>query len=481
MKKEYDLIIIGMGPSSIFCTYELLEKKYNKKILLIEKGHKIENRNCPISKTGVCMKCKPICNIIGGFSGAGAFSDGKLLSYHLSSYNEGENNNLYIGGKDNSYIKEYYTNDEIKKYIKYVDEIYLKFGASKKLEGIDNYDKILNLQNKSKEYNLDLIDVPIRHLGTEKSHELYKKLQDYIENKVDFLFETEVVDLLVKDNSIYGVKTKNNKYISDKVVLAVGVDGSSWLETLSKKYNIKCRNGYMDIGVRYELLNSTMKEINELMYEGKFVSKVEPYYDKVRTYCQNPSGFVTPETYDNGCTLVNGHSYKDKKSNNTNLAILVSHKFEAPFNSAIEYGFNIAKQANLISGGKPIVQRLGDLLAAKATTLEEIKRNSVIPTMNAAYYGDLSYVLDYRTLTNIINFIKKVNNVLPGFMSEDNILYGPEIKFYGNELIINDKFETSVHNLYSIGTGGGLTIGLMMASVSGVMFADKLLEGEKNE
>ena len=295
------------------------------------------------------------------------------------------------------------------------------------------------------------------------------------------MYETEVVDLLIKDNSIYGVKTKNNKYISDKVVLAVGVDGSSWLETLSKKYNIKCRNGYMDIGVRYELSNSTMKEINELMYEGKFVSKVEPYYDKVRTYCQNPSGFVTPETYDNGCTLVNGHSYKDKKSNNTNLAILVSHKFEAPFNSAIEYGFNIAKQANLISGGKPIVQRLGDLLAAKATTLEEIKRNSVIPTMNAAYYGDLSYVLDYRTLTNIINFIKKVNNVLPGFMSEDNILYGPEIKFYGNELIINDKFETSVHNLYSIGTGGGLTIGLMMASVSGVMFADKLLEGEKNE
>jgi len=237
----------------------------------------------------------------------------------------------------------------------------------------------------------------------------------------------------------------------------------------------------MDIGIRYELADSTMKKVNELLYEGKFISCVEPFNDKVRTYCQNPSGFVTPETYDNGCTLVNGHSYKDKKSNNTNLALLVSHKFDYPFSSSIEYGFNIAQKANLISGGKPFVQRLGDLLNHQKTTLDGLEKNSIKPTMSSVFCGDLSYVLDHRTMVDLINFIKKLDKVIPGFMNEDNLLYGPEIKFYGNELILDGNFETSVKNLHSIGTGGGLTIGLMMASVSGVMMARKLEGGDKNE
>lgn len=470
---KYDTIIIGMGPSSVFCAYELLKLKTNRKILLIEKGRRIENRICPISKTGKCKKCKPICNIIGGFSGAGAFSDGKLLSYHLSSYNN-DSEDIYIGGKDDTYIKQIYSKKEIMEFLKYTDKVYLKFGASKDLEGVKNKREIKKLQYKSSKQGLNLVDVPVRHLGTEKSHELYKKLQDYLETKIDMKFETEVTDLIIEDNIAKGVKTTKGDFESKEIILAVGVDGSLWLEKLCDKYNINKRNGYMDIGIRYELSDKTMKKVNELMYEGKFIGKSKPYYDKVRTYCQNPSGFVTPETYDNGCTLVNGHAYKNKKSENTNLAILVSYKLPEPFNSPNEYGFNIAKKANLLSNGNAIVQRLGDLLEGKTTTKYDLFNNSVIPTMSSAFAGDLSYVLDYRTLVNIINFIKKVDKVVPGFKHKDNLLYGPEIKFYGNELVLDNDFQTSVKGLYSIGTGGGLTVGLMLASASGVMMARKL-------
>ena len=470
---KYDTIIIGMGPSSVFCAYELLKLKTNRKILLIEKGRRIENRICPISKTGKCKKCKPICNIIGGFSGAGAFSDGKLLSYHLSSYNN-DTEDIYIGGKDDTYIKQIYSKKEIMDFLKYTDKVYLKFGASKDLEGIKNKREIKKLQYKSSKQGLNLVDVPVRHLGTEKSHELYKKLQDYLETKIDMKFETEVTDLIIEENEAKGVKTTKGDFFAKEVILAVGVDGSLWLEKLCDKYNIDKRNGYMDIGIRYELRDKTMKKVNELMYEGKFIGKSKPYYDKVRTYCQNPSGFVTPETYDNGCTLVNGHAYKNKKSENTNLAILVSYKLPEPFNSPNEYGFNIAKKANLLSNGNAIVQRLGDLLEGKVTTKYDLFNNSVVPTMSSAFAGDLSYVLDYRTLVNIINFIKKVDKVVPGFKHKDNLLYGPEIKFYGNELVLDKNFQTSVKGLYSIGTGGGLTVGLMLASASGVMMARKL-------
>jgi len=474
---KYDIIIIGMGPSSIFCAYELLRLNSNKKILLIEKGKKVEERICPISKTGKCLKCKPICSIIGGFSGAGAFSDGKLLSYHLSSYNELEND-LYIGGKDNSYIKEYYTKDEIKRLIEYTDNLYLELGATNIIEGMNYKEKIKEMQDKASKNSLKLVDVPIRHLGTEKSRSLYKKLQDILSDNIDMMFNTEVMDLLIDNNKVKGVVLKDKNIYSNKVIMAVGIDGSEWLEGLSNKYNIKRRNGYMDIGIRYELKDEIMADVNKYLYEGKFIGNLEPYKDRVRTYCQNPSGFVTPETYDNGYTLVNGHAYKDIKSNNTNLAILVSYKFDEPFNSPIKYGFNIAEKANLLTGGTVIVQRYEDFKKCNSTSKEVLENNAVIPTMKSACPGDLSYVLDYRTYVNIKNFIEKVDKVIPGFKCDDNLLYGPEIKFYGNELVLNKNLETSIEGLYSIGTGGGLTIGLMMASVSGVLMA-KILEGSE--
>lgn len=478
MKKEYDVAVIGMGPSGVFLAYELIQLKKAKNVILIDQGKRVENRYCPIEKTGKCLKCKPNCNITSGFSGAGAFSDGKLLSYHLSLYNENEEN-IYLGGNGGSYIKKYMTYQEIKDLLSYTDNVYLKFGADTKLEGMEYKEEIQKLQAKAKKEDLNLIDIPIRHLGTEKAHELYKKIEDYIEKEVELKFETTVKDIIIEDGKAKGiiVQSANDKdgkeeeIYAKKIVSAVGRKGAKWLDQMCKKHKIKSELGNVDIGIRYELPDKVMEKINKYMYEGKVIARPEPFKDKVRTFCQNPSGFVAAEVYDNGLSLVNGHSYKDKKSTNTNLAILVSHHFEYPFKKPIEYGINIANNLNELGNGNIVVQRLGDIQRGKRTWPEELKNNSVEATLKTAVPGDITFALGYRTMTNILEFIRKMDKVVEGFAHPDNLLYGPEIKFYSNELVVDKNFQTSIENLYSIGDGGGLTTGLMMASCSGVQMA----------
>ena len=471
--KNYDVIIIGMGPSSIFCAYELIQLGKAKNVLLIEQGKRVGYRVCPIEKTGKCTKCKPFCNITSGFSGAGAFSDGKLSLYNP------EDDDIYVGGNLHKYIGV----DETKKLIDYADEIYLKFGADKKLEGVEFKEEVTKIRKKADKERITLIDIPIRHLGTEKAHELYGKLENYLEdNGITMLFETEVKDLIIDDNNVKGVITKSVKtknaelveYYSNNVVMAVGRKGANWLSDMCEKHNIDTRAGVVDIGIRYELPDSVMQNINKYMYEGKFIGYPYPFKDKVRTFCQNPSGFVSSEVYDNNLTLVNGHSYKDKKSTNTNLAILVSHNFTHPFNKPIEYGRNVAKNLNELGQGNVVVQRLGDINRGKRTWQEELDKNTVVPTLKSAVPGDITFAIGYRTMTDILQFIKEMDKIVEGFAHPDNLLYGPEIKFYSNKVVINEKFETSVKGLYSIGDGGGMTRGLMMASASGIQMARNL-------
>ena len=469
MNNKYDLIVVGMGPSSIFLAYELIKLNKAKNILLIEQGKKVENRNCPIEKTGKCLKCKPFCNITSGFSGAGAFSDGKL-----SLYNK-EDDDIHIGGDLHKYIGV----EKTKELIDYTDKVYLEFGADTKLEGTEYEEQISKIKQKAKKESIDLINIPIRHLGTEKSHELYGKIEKYlIQNGINMLFETEVVDLIIKDNTVQGVKINKEteqEIYADNVVIAVGRKGANWLVEMCEKYNIKTKAGIVDIGIRYELPNKIMQDINKYMYEAKFIGRVGPYKDKVRTFCQNPSGFVSAEVYDNNLTLVNGHSYKDRKSENTNLAILVSHNFTYPFNKPIEYGRNIAENLNELGNGNVVVQRLGDIYRGKRTWEQELENNSVKPTLKSAVAGDITYALGYRTMTAILEFIRSLDKVVEGFANPDNLLYGPEIKFYSNQVIIDENFESNVKGLYSIGDGGGMTRGLMMASCSGIQMA-RILE-----
>lgn len=474
MSKNYDLVVIGMGPSSIFLAYELIQKNKADNVLLIDEGKPVEKRNCPIEKLGKCVKCKPFCNITSGFSGAGAFSDGKLSLY------DKEDDDIHIGGNLHKYIGV----PKTKELIDYADSVYLKFGADTKLEGIEHKDDIDRLKKKSAKEGISLINIPIRHLGTEKSHEIYKNIEEYLaKNNINMMFETIVDDLIIKDNEIKGVIIKNankNDQIEEiyakKVVLAVGRKGADWLVNMCDKHKIKTEPGTVDIGVRYELKDEVMKEVNEYLYEGKFIGYPSPFKDKVRTFCQNPSGFVSSEVYDNNLTMVNGHSYKDRKSTNTNLAILVSHNFKYPFDKPIDYGKNIAKNLNELGNDNVLVQRLGDIYRGKRTWEEELKANEVVPTLKSAVAGDITFAIGYRTMTDILQFIRTLDKVIEGFADPCNLLYAPEIKFYSNKVWINEDFETSIKNLYCIGDGGGMTRGLMMASAAGIQMARNLVK-----
>lgn len=476
MTEKYDVIVVGMGPSSIFCAYELIKLNKYKKVLLIDQGKRVEDRCCPIEKTKKCIHCKPMCNITNGFSGAGAFSDGKLSLYNPND------DDIHVGGSLHKYIGVQKT----KELIDYTDKIYLDFGADKKLEGTEYQEEIAKISERAEKDGIRLINIPIRHLGTEKSHEVYGRLEKYIEdNGIEMMFNTSVTDLIIENGAIKGVEIKEAKYIddeehksepiyADKVVLAVGRKGANWLVDMCNKHNINTDTGIVDIGVRYELPDEIMKDVNKYMYEAKFVGRVGPFRDKVRTFCQNPSGFVSAEVYDNNLTLVNGHSYKERKSTNTNLAILVSHHFTRPFNKPIEYGRNVAQNLNDLGAGNIVVQRLGDIYRGKRTWDYELENNSVVPTLKSAVAGDITFALGYRTMVSLLDFIRAVDKVVEGFANPDNLLYAPEIKFYSNKVIINEQFETSIKGLYSIGDGGGMTRGLMMASCSGIQMARNL-------
>ncbi|CDM69472.1 FAD dependent oxidoreductase [Clostridium bornimense] len=463
---NYDVIIVGAGPAGIFTAYELNKNKPNSNILLIEGGRSIDKRFCPKIKTNKCVKCKPYCHITSGFSGAGAFSDGKLsLSYE-------------VGGD----LPELVGANEVQSYIDYTDGIYLNFGADTKIEGIGNDDEIKEIRRKSIEGNLKLVDCPIRHLGTEKAHEIYSRIQKYlIDNGVTIKFDTIVKNLIIEENEIKGVllsdsmtKTKDEKVFSDKVVIATGRKGSDWLKDMCVEHNIKHSAGPVDIGVRVELRNEVMDSVNNVLYESKLIGYPAPFRDKVRTFCQNPGGFVSQENYDNNLAIVNGHSYKDKKSNNTNLAILSSHNFAEPFNEPIEYGKKVAELVNMLGNGSILVQRYGDILDGKRTWPHELYQSNVKHTLPDAEAGDLTSALPYRTLTNILNFIEAMNTVVPGFASRETLLYGPEIKFYSNRIALDENFETNIKGLHCLGDSSGWTRGLMMASAMGVMMGRKL-------
>ncbi|WP_294357901.1 NAD(P)/FAD-dependent oxidoreductase [uncultured Clostridium sp.] len=463
---NYDVIIVGAGPAGIFTAYELNKNKPNSNILLIEGGRSIDRRSCPKIRTNKCVQCKPYCHITSGFSGAGAFSDGKLsLSYE-------------VGGD----LPELVGADEVQSYIDYTDNIYLSFGADTKIEGIGNTDEIKEIRRKAIEGNLKLVDCPIRHLGTEKAHEIYSKIQNHlIDNGVTIKFDTIVKNLIINENKIKGVllsdsmtKTKDEKIFSDKVIIATGRKGSDWLKDMCVEHNITHSAGPVDIGVRVELRNEVMDSVNSVLYESKLIGYPAPFRDKVRTFCQNPGGFVSQENYDNNLAIVNGHSYKDKKSNNTNLAILSSHNFAEPFNEPIEYGKKVAELVNMLGNGSILVQRYGDILDGKRTWPHELYQSNVKHTLPDAEAGDLTAALPYRTLTNILNFIESMNTVVPGFASRETLLYGPEIKFYSNRITLDKNFETNIEGLHCLGDSSGWTRGLMMASAMGVMMGRKL-------
>ncbi len=465
MKK--DVLIIGAGPAGIFTALEMLRKGSKKNIVIVEKGQSIENRHCPKAKTQKCVGCKPYCHITTGFSGAGAFSDGKLS---LSSD---------VGGNLPQLIGE----ELAQETIDYTDKIYLEFGADTHVEGVSNDDEVKEIRKNAIQAGLKLVDCPIRHLGTEKAQDIYLAIEKHLlENGVEIMFGYECTNLILEDDVCLGAYISDGKNDSeiyaDHTIVATGRRGAEWLEHICSEHNIAHEPGTVDIGVRVEVRNEVMEKVNKVLYESKLIGWPEPFKNKVRTFCQNPGGFVSQENYDNDLAVVNGHSYKEKKSNNTNVAILCSHNFSTPFNQPIAYAQKVGELTNMLANGQILVQRFGDILDGKRTWPKELAQSNVRPTLPDAVAGDITAAMPYRAMMNIINFIKAVDKVVPGFASYETLLYSPELKFYSNRVKMDTDFNTSIKGLHCLGDSSGWTRGLMMASVMGVLMGRKLIEND---
>ena len=462
-----DVVIIGAGPAGIFTALEMLRRGSTKKIIMVEKGQAIENRRCPKQVTGKCMNCKPYCHITTGFSGAGAFSDGKLsLSYE-------------VGGDLPTLIGE----AKAQETINYADKIYLEFGADEHVEGLGNTEEVKKIRMRAIKAGLKLVDCPIRHLGTDKAHDVYQAIEDYLLNHgVEMMFGCQCSDIILDEDRCLGVVIEDGEQTyeiyAEHTVIATGRRGADWLEKVCAEYGVAHQPGTVDIGVRVEVRNEIMESVNRVLYESKLIGYPQPFKNKVRTFCQNPGGFVSQENYDNDLAVVNGHAYKQRKSENTNLAILCSHNFSVPFNQPIEYAQKVGELTNMLGAGHILVQRFGDILDGKRTWEKELAQSNVRPTLPDAVAGDITSAMPYRAMINIINFIKALDEVVPGFAAYETLLYSPELKFYSNRIKMTPDLETNVHGLHCLGDSSGWTRGLMMASAMGVLMGRRLASEE---
>ena len=452
---QYDVIIIGAGPGGIYTAYELKKLDQNLKIAVFEGGHPLEKRRCPIDgdKVKTCISCKS-CSIMSGFGGAGAFSDGK---YNITNS---------FGGT----LYEYIGKRQALDLMRYVDEINLSHGG----EGTKLYStagtkfKKICIQNK-----LNLLDASVRHLGTDINYVVLQNLYAELKDQVDFHFDTLVGTIRVLTDG-YAVETEKETYTCKKCVVSVGRSGSKWIEKVCHELDIGTHSNRVDIGVRVELPAVVFSHLTDELYESKIVYRTEKFEDNVRTFCMNPNGAVVNENT-NGIVTVNGHSYEDKRKHteNTNFALLVSKHFSEPFKDSNGYGESIARLSNMLGGGV-IVQRFGDLIRGRRSTVKRVEEGSVTPTL-AATPGDLSLVLPKRVLDGIIEMIYALDRIAPGTANDDTLLYGVEVKFYNMEVDVSEHLETRYPGLYVIGDGSGITHSLSHASASGVYVARDML------
>jgi len=457
---SYDVIIIGTGPAGIFAALELSRKSKELSIAMFEKGGTLEERVCPLQNgDSGCNNCKP-CVTVSGWGGAGAFSDGKLT---LSPE---------VGGMLDQYLDPH----TIHELIEYVDKIYLDFGAPEKVYGLDNEEEIEAIRRKAVLAQLRLIPAPVRHLGTGRTQKILKKMRQYLLDRgVEIHCRKKVERILAEGAEAKGILTaEGEEYRARYVICAPGREGAEWLLEESKRLGIAMAINPVDIGVRVEIPAEVMQHITDVVYESKFIFYSQSFDDKVRTFCMNPNGEVVLEHMGDLVT-VNGHTHAEKKTNNTNFALLVSKTFTEPFKEPIAYGKYIARLANLL-GESVLVQRLGDLLAGRRTTEERLKKSPIDPTLREATPGDISLVFPYRHLVGIIEMLKALDVVAPGIYSKYTLLYGVEVKFYSSRLEVDNGLETKIRNFFVAGDGAGITRGLVQASISGVVIARNVLK-----
>lgn len=459
---KYDVITVGAGPAGIFSAMEFIDNYPELKILIIEKGKDIDKRQCPMDIHGMpCASC-PECDLVSGWGGAGAFSDGKL------------NLSPEIGG----FLSRYVDTATLQSLIDYVDSVYVHYGAPDKLYGGDE-NEIARIKDIAAKNDIMFIPSKIRHIGTDKCKEVLKKMREALNGKVSIIFETDVQKIIAEKKKAIGVKLNDGQEIyTDYVILAPGRASSKWLEAESRRLKLTLLKNPVDIGVRVEVPAPVLEPFTSIIYEPKLIFYSKKFDDKVRTFCVNPYGEVVKEHL-KGIWTVNGHSYAERRTNNTNFAILVSTFFTEPFDEPISYGMYISRLANFL-GGSVIVQRLGDLTKGRRSTPERISRGIVEPTLKDATPGDLSFVLPYRYLSDILEMLEALDKIAPGINSRHTLLYGVEVKFYSMQIKLTNNLETEIKNLFAIGDGAGVSRGLIQASASGVIAAREILKRMQN-
>lgn len=458
MTRNYDAIIVGAGPAGIFAGLELSDAGLN--VLLLDKGGEIDARVCPVQKGSKhCVFCSP-CYLVSGFGGAGALSDGKLT---LSTE---------VGGR----LQELIGLGQAEALVEYVDSIYLKFGAPKKVYGTG--EGIAELERQATLADLKLIPVRLRHLGTEHCPEVLKAMYDYLSSKLDIRLGTTIKDIVVEDGKVKAVETSNGERLHCQyLILAPGREGSEWLSNEAQKLKLSLNSNPVDVGCRVEVPMVIMEKLTSVLYESKLVFYSRSFNDRVRTFCMCPGGEVIMESTGGSdpVTTVNGIGYTKPKTKNTNFAILVGTSFTEPFHEPIAYGKYLARLANILSGGV-LVQRFGDLMSGRRSTQARLEHSLVEPSLKVATPGDLSFALPFRYLKGIVEMLQAMDKLVPGVASPHTLLYGIEVKFYSSQLKLTPRLETEISNMFAAGDGAGVSRGLVQASISGVVVAREILK-----
>ena len=459
MPHKYDVIIVGGGPAGIFAAVELCQAS-DLSILLLEKGKDIESRDCPFMEKGIsCPPCSP-CDLVSGLGGAGAFSDGKLT---LSAE---------VGGR----LRDYLGLERTEDLIHYVDSVYLKFGGSDRVYG--SGEQVEELGRRATLADLRLIPMTVRHLGTERSRAVLRGIRDFLSGRVEVKLGEVASTILTENGTVKGIETKDGqKFECRYLIIAPGREGADWLVREAERLRLTLQINPIDVGVRVEVPEPVLGELTDALYECKLEYYSKAFDDRVRTFCMCPAGEVTMESTGGSdpVTTVNGHSYAERKTSNTNFSLLVSTTFTEPFRDPIAYGRDLARLANILSGGV-ILQRLGDLMEGRRSTRERIERGNVQPTLKSATPGDLSFALPYRHLKSIIEMLGAMDRLAPGVASRHTLLYGIEVKFYSSRLALSDGLESEIVNMFAAGDGAGVTRGLVQASASGVVAAREIMK-----
>ena len=463
----YDVIIIGAGPAGLFSAYELAKNNKNLKILLLDKGKFAKNRFCPIAENKKpCVNCKP-CQILSGYGGAGTFSDGKLN---------------FIPKLGKSDLFKYMSESEAYQLIDDTEEIFNEFGMDAEVFP-SNMEEAKKLEKEIAKTGARLLIIKNKHIGSDHLPTCIEKLTNFLEeNNVETLELCDVIDIKTIDKNNHEVickhKGKDVTFNSKYIIVAPGRTGAKWVGELADKYNIPYMSQSIEIGVRIEFRKEIMEDISKILYEPTIFIKTDTYGDEIRTFCANPGGYVAKESYE-GYICVNGYSLKDKKSNNSNFAFISKINLTSPVTDTRLYGESIARIANVLGAGKPIIQTLKDLRNGRRSNWDRIKKGFVEPTMKDCVAGDLALVLPHRIIINILEGLEKLDKIMPGINNGETLLYGPEIKFFSNEITTNNKFKLENDNIYFVGDGAGKAGNIVAAAATGLVAARDILEHQK--